>query len=114
MTDTDRPNPFAQLGRFKPKESDDNTAISSDIDAIASASKWPSREASVDKPAHARRPFGTSAEPPKVQFNIRVDDADKERFYRIAEERGIQKLGVLFKQCLDALEKADRDSVENK
>lgn len=105
MTNTDRPNPFSKLDRFKPKEIADSATISGDIESIASANKWPSREASLDKSPHARRPFGTSAEPPKVQFNIRVDEADKERFYRIAEERGIQKLGVLFKQCLDALEK---------
>jgi hypothetical protein len=107
MKNTDRPNPFSKLDRFKPKESDDSATISSDIEAIASASKWPSREAPLEKATHARRPFGTSTEPPKVQFNIRVDEEDKERFYRIAEEKGIQKLGVLFKQCLDALEQVD-------
>lgn len=113
MTNTDRPNPFSKLDRFKPKETADSATISSDIDALSSANKWPSREAPLDKSTQARRPFGTSAEPPKVQFNIRVDEADKERFYRIAEERGIQKLGVLFKQCLDALEKADLEKEDS-
>lgn len=106
MTDSNRPDPFANLKKFKPKDEDANVAISGDIDAIAHANNWPSREPvrSQEPEGARRRPFGTSAEPPKVQFNIRVDEEDKERFYRIAEQKGINKLGVLFKQCLDALE----------
>lgn len=107
MTDTSRPNPFAKLDRFKPKEGSDNVTISGDIEAIASANKWPSREPVATQPNPGKRPFGVSGEPPKVQFNIRVDEQDKDRFYRIAEEKGIRKLGELFKQCLDAIERND-------
>jgi hypothetical protein len=109
MTNADRPDPFANLKKFKPKEDEPDKAISSDIDAISEANNWPSRDPVRPQAPQGggRRPFGKSAEPPKVQFNIRVDEEDKERFYRIAEQKGIQKLGILFKECLDALEASE-------
>lgn len=107
MTDSERPNPFARLDKFKPKDANDE-ALALDIGSISSASNWPSREPAYSSSTRDRKPFRASTEPPKVQFNIRVDSEDKERFYRIAEVKNITKLGILFKQCLDALEQSEK------
>lgn len=99
---TERVDPFKNLGQFKPKDDADRGPISVDIDKLSADNNFPSREAPPTGIASKRKRFGAAS--PKGQFNIRVDLADKERFYRIAEERGISVLGDLFAQCLDALE----------
>lgn len=103
---TDRVDPFKALSQFKPKGEADSVTLSVDIDKLSSDNNFPSREAPAQvEPGAKRKRFGASA---KVQFNIRVDVADQERFYRQAEERGISKLGEFFKQCLDAVEELER------
>ncbi|WP_434598568.1 stability/partitioning determinant (plasmid) [Pseudomonas sp. R4-76] len=102
---TDRVDPFKALQNFKPKTDSTTPPISVDIDKLSSDNNFPSREAPQAELGNKRKRFGAS---PKVQFNIRVDVADQERFYRIAEERGISKLGDLFGKCLDALEQLEK------
>ncbi len=101
---TDRVDPFKALSQFKPKSETDSVPLSVDIDKLSTDNNFPSREAPNVEQAPKRKRFGAAS---KVQFNIRVDSADQERFYRIAEERGISKLGDLFRQCLDALEELE-------
>lgn len=106
---TDRVDPFKALSQFKPKSDKDSVSLSVDIDKLSSDNNFPSREAPQVEQGAKRKRFGTAS---KVQFNIRVDVADQDRFYRIAEERGISKLGDLFGQCLDALEELERIKTE--
>lgn len=106
---TDRVNPFKALGQFKPKSDADSVPLSVDIDKLSSDNNFPSREAPQVEQGPKRKRFGAAA---KVQFNIRTDVADKERFYRIAEERGISKLGDFFGQCLDAFEELEKIKTE--
>lgn len=105
----DRDDPFKRLSQFKPKGDTDSASLSVDIDKLSSDNNFPSREAPQAEPALKRKRFGAAT---KVQFNIRVDVADQERFYRTAEERGISKLGDLFRQCLDALEELEKIKTE--
>ncbi|VVP44770.1 stability/partitioning determinant [Pseudomonas fluorescens] len=102
---TDRVDPFKALGQFKPKSDADSVPLSVDIDKLSTDNNFPSREAQRVELGPKRKRFGAAS---KVQFNIRVDAADQERFYRIAEERGISKLGDLFGRCLDALEELEK------
>lgn len=108
---TDRVDPFKTLSQFKPKGDKDSAPISIDIDKLSSDNNFPSREAPQVEQVSKRKRFGAA---PKVQFNIRVDVADQERFYRIAEERGISKLGDLFAQCLNALEELEKVKAESR
>lgn len=103
---SDRDDPFKRLSQFKPKGDDESAPLSIDIDKLSSDNNFPSREAQPVEQSVKRRRFGATAA--KVQFNIRVDVEAQERFYRIAEDRGISKLGDLFAQCLDALEELER------
>lgn len=106
---TDRVDPFKALSQFKPKSEADSVTLSIDIDKLSNDNNFPSREAPQVEQSAKRKRFGAAS---KVQFNIRVDAADQERFYRIAEERGIRRLGDLFGQCLDALEELRKIKAE--
>jgi hypothetical protein len=97
-----RSNPFELLTKFKPKESDRSLALSSDIDALSVNNDFPSRERPTQESGKIRR--FKEATSPKVQLNFRAEVVDRERFYDLAQQHGYQKLGDLFKQCLDAFE----------
>jgi hypothetical protein len=109
-------SPFASLQGFKPKPKPkpapalgaDNKEILKDINKVAEDNGFHSRAA---QPAEAaakknRRRFGTSE--PKMQLNIKVTEANIERFYSMAKERNIRALGDLFELALDALEATDK------
>lgn len=104
MTDT-RVDPFSNLGNFKPKGESQRQPDTAVIEKISKDNGFPSREAPETKPPKRAR-FNSSQ--PKTQFNIKVTEECKERFYQMAESRGIKVLGDLMDLALDALEAADR------
>lgn len=111
--------PFAGLGKFKAKAEDEQGAVASlpqsAIDQLAEANGFHSREArpasapaaapAAAKPAKKRRRFGAAT--PRVQLNIKTTEAEAERFYKMAEARGIRMLSDLLSIALDALEERD-------
>lgn len=104
-----RSEPFASLGRFKPKpEAASGAVLAVDIDKLASDNCFPSREAHPAK-AQKRRRFG-EVEAPTEQLNFRAKVLDKERFYELAEKHGYRKLGDLFEKMLDAFEDVKRNN----
>lgn len=102
-----RVDPFASLSldSFKPKDDNQREADKSVIEKISKDNNFPSREAPEEKPAKRAR---FSSSPPKTQFNIKVTEECKERFYRMAEARGIRALGDLMELAMDALEEKDQ------
>lgn len=112
--------PFAGLGRFKPKGEGEQGAVASlpqaEIDQLAQANGFHSREArpavpaaapaAEAKPVKKRRRFGSSE--PRVQLNIKATQAEAERFYKMAEARGIRMLSDLLTLAMDALDEAER------
>ncbi len=109
--------PFAGLGKFKAKAEGEQGAVASlpqsAIDQLAEANGFHSREArpasaptaAPAKPVKKRRRFGAAT--PRVQLNIKATEAEAERFYKMAEERGIRMLSDLLSIALDALEERD-------
>lgn len=102
----DKLDPFARLGDFKPRTDPKPQAISEDIEKISKDNNFPSRQAAPAESGKRTR-FGSGA--PRKQLNIKVSEADIERFYRMAEEREIRALGDLFKLALDALEEKEKE-----
>lgn len=102
----DKLDPFANLGAFKPRTDPKPQAVSEDIEKISKDNNFPSRQAAPAEPAKRTR-FGSGA--PRKQLNIKVNEADIDRFYRMAEEREIRALGDLFKLALDALEEKEKE-----
>lgn len=100
-----RVDPFSNLGDFKPKGESQRPAEFSVIEKISKDNNFPSRE--IQEPQPAKRGRFNAGEP-KTQFNMKVTVACKERFYRMAESRGVKELGDLMDLALDALEAADR------
>lgn len=103
MTDK-RVDPFAALGTFKPKGENQRPADSQVIEKIAKDNNFPSRAALEVKPAKRGRYNSGS---PKKQLNIKVTEDCYERFYTVAERRGIRVLGDLVSLALDALEEKE-------
>lgn len=108
MTET-RVDPFSNLSSFKPKGDSQRPADTAVIEKISKDNGFPSREAPEAKPTKRAR-FNSS--PPKTQFNIKVTEECKERFYRMAESREIRVLGDLLELAMDALEEKDRERQE--
>lgn len=105
-------SPFASLQGFKPKPAPALGAatkeILKDINKVAEDNGFHSRAAQPAEaaPKKNRRRFGASE--PKMQLNIKVTEANIERFYSMAKERNIRALGDLFELALDALEATDK------
>jgi hypothetical protein len=96
---TERVDAFAKLDRFKPKTTEQAPVDNAAIEKISKDNNFPSRD-----PKPSKRPR-YNASGPKKQLNIKVSDECHNRFYRIAEARGIRVLGDLIEQALDALER---------
>lgn len=99
---TNRVDAFANLNKFKPKTESNPTANKDDIEKISRENGFPSREAQEQKPQKRAR-FNSGEK--KRQLNIKVKESSFERFYDLAEKRGIRVLSDLFDQALAALEK---------
>lgn len=106
MTTDKRVDPFASLSldSFKPKGESPRDMDEEVIEKIAKDNNFPSREPQEVKPA--KRGRYNSGEP-KKQLNIKVTEACHQRFYDMAEKRGIRVLGDLISLALDALEETD-------
>ncbi|QLG96706.1 stability/partitioning determinant (plasmid) [Pseudomonas yamanorum] len=104
------PNPtpaaFANLGSFKVKpaspEPIEGKQLARDIDRVAESNGFHSRQAAPPK----KERFNSTE--PKKQLNIRIPIPTHDRFYRMAEERGIRLLGDLMELALDALEASEK------
>ncbi|SEE90615.1 stability/partitioning determinant [Pseudomonas coleopterorum] len=101
-----RIDPFANLSSFKPKAEDRKHVDNEVIEKISKDNNFPSREAPQVTPAKRAR-FNSGA--PKKQLNIKVTEACHDRFYDLAEKRGIRVLGDLVTLALDALEEKDSE-----
>ncbi len=105
----DKLDPFANLGNFKPRTEPKPQAISEDIERISKDNNFPSRQAVQAEPSKKAR-FRSL----RKQLNIKVREEDFDRFYRMAAEQEISKLGDLFKLALDALEEKQEAEKEEK
>ncbi|PAV07707.1 hypothetical protein CBG25_04740 [Arsenophonus sp. ENCA] len=99
---TKRVDAFANLNKFKPKTEPNPTANNDDIEKISIENGFPSRE--PQEPKRQKRARFNSGEK-KRQLNIKVKESSFQRFYDLAEKRGIRVLSDLFDQALAALEK---------
>lgn len=101
---TQRANPFADIGNlpaFEPKPKAPKPVANDQIEKIAEANGFPSRQA-ARTPARARgRRYRTGR---NQQINIKATQQVIERLYKLADAKRIP-LGELLEQALDALEK---------
>jgi len=97
-------SPFASLGNFKAKGASTpdkvTKEIQKDIDQVAAQNGFHSREAKPAQPAKTKR---FNAAEPKKQLNIKIPVPMHDRYYQMAEERGIKVLHELLGDALDAL-----------
>lgn len=108
---SERANPFADLGDFKPAPAKPK-AEPSDIEKVAADNGFPSRQpvaqatpmpaANAAAPARKQRRYTTGR---NKQINIKATDETIERLYRLADERKVP-LGELLEQALAALEQS--------
>jgi len=103
----DRANPFAdmeQLPTFAPKPKTARTLPVEQIDQIAEATGFPSRQAAKLAVRRVpRRRFKTGR---NQQINIKATPETIERLYTMADTRRVP-LGELLEQALDALQGRD-------
>jgi hypothetical protein len=102
---TTRANPFSDietLAAFEPKPTAPRPVANDQVDKIAEASGFPSRQ-DARPPALARsgRRYKTGR---NQQINIKATPQVIERLYKIADARRVP-LGELLEQALDALER---------
>lgn len=105
---TPRANPFAdveQLPTFAPKPRASKPAAPEQIDAVADANGFPSRQpARAPKPKRGGRRYRTGR---NQQINIKATQEVIERLYKMADARRVP-LGELLEHALDALERSAR------
>jgi hypothetical protein len=104
---TTRANPFSDietLPAFEPKPKAPRPIANDQVDKIAEASGFPSRQAARPPapPARSGRRYKTGR---NQQINIKATPQVIERLYKIADARRVP-LGELLEQALDALENA--------
>ncbi len=103
---TTRANPFADIGNlpaFEPKPKASKPLVSEQLDKIAEADGFPSRQPARPQ-AHVRkgRRYRTGR---NQQINIKATQPVIERLYKMADTRRVP-LGELLEQALDALERS--------
>lgn len=99
---TQRANPFADvenLPAFEPKTKAPKPVANDQIDKIAEANGFPSRQPA--RRARTGRRYRTGR---NQQINIKATSQVIERLYKLADAKHIP-LGELLEQALDALEK---------
>jgi hypothetical protein len=105
---TTRANPFSNIETwpaFEPKPKAPRPIANDQVDKIAEANGFPSRQA-VKPVGRTGRRFKTGR---NQQINIKATSQVIERLYKIADARRIP-LGELLEQAIDALEKAGTSS----
>ena len=108
----ERVDPFAGLSDvpvFEPKAPREKPVAKEAIERLATENNFPSRQASrpAREPKRKPRVFRTGR---NRQFNLKLKPETVERFYKMADERGVP-LGALMEQALDALERAGAGEV---
>jgi len=98
------------LGDFKPKGDDQRPADAAVIEKVSQKNNFPSREAPAAKPEKRAR-FSPAA--PRKQLNLKVSEDCYQRFYDMAESRGIRVLGDLLALALEALDRESADEESN-
>jgi len=101
---SDRANPFAdveQLPTFTAKPKAARSVPAEQIEQIAEATGFPSRQAA--RPAVRRTPRRRFKTGRNQQINIKATAEVIERLYKLADTRHVP-LGELLEQALDALE----------
>lgn len=112
---TERANAFTDLDDFTPKpRSSKPPEAAAAIERVAADNNFPSRrpgptpappaQAATKVPQRRVRRHVTGR---NQQINVKATAATIERFYRLADERGVV-LGELLEQALDALEHGGR------
>jgi hypothetical protein len=104
---TGRLDPFAGLidpPKFEPKPRPEKPVANDETDRIADSLGFPSRQA-PRAPKHPKRQARTYRTGRNRQFNMKAKPESVDRFYRMADERGVP-LGALLDLALDALERA--------
>ncbi|WP_426237471.1 stability/partitioning determinant [Pseudomonas sp. TWP3-2] len=108
-------NAFSILGDFKAKPPASASVVTKeiekDISKVAKENGFHSRDAKPDQAAKTKR---FNAAEPKKQLNIKIPVPMHDRYYRMAEERGISVLHQLLGDALDALEEKEAKAAENK
>ena len=102
---TTRANPFSDietLPAFEPKPKRPRPIANDQVDKIAEASGFPSRQAA--RPAARARSGRRYKTGRNQQINIKATPQVIERLYKIADARRVP-LGELLEQALDALER---------
>ena len=106
---TTRANPFSNietLPAFEPKPKAPRPIANDQVDKIAEANGFPSRQAVKPPPGRTGRRYKTGR---NQQINIKATSQVIERLYKMADARRIP-LGELLEQAIDALEKAGTSS----
>lgn len=106
---TTRANPFSDietLPAFEPKPKAPRPIANDQVDKIAEASGFVSRQATrPPPPARSGRRYKTGR---NQQINIKATPEVIDRLYKLADERHVP-LGELLEQALNALETAGTD-----
>ena len=102
---TTRANPFSDietLPTFEPKSKAPRPIANDQVDKIAEANGFPSRQAAAKPQARGRtgRRYKTGR---NQQINIKATSQVIERLYKMADARRVP-LGELLEQAIDALE----------
>jgi len=106
---TTRANPFSDieaLPTFEPKPKAPRPIANDQIDKIAEANGFPSRQATAKPAGRTGRRYKTGR---NQQINIKATSQVIERLYKMADARRIP-LGELLEQAIDALEEAGTSS----
>jgi hypothetical protein len=104
---TTRANPFSDietLPAFAPKPKAPTPVANDQIEKIAEANGFPSRQAARPPAARAARSGRRYKTGRNQQINIKATSQVIERLYKIADAKRVP-LGELLEQALDALEK---------
>jgi len=102
---SDRANPFAEiepLPSFSPKPKAARSVPAEQIEQIAEATGFPSRQAA--KPVAGRTPRRRFKTGRNQQINIKATPETIERLYTMADARRVP-LGELLEQALEALQR---------
>jgi hypothetical protein len=103
-----RANPFEDVGNlpaFEPKPKTAKPVVTDQLEKIAEANGFPSRQPTRPAPRRLGRRYRTGR---NQQINIKATPQVIEQLYTMADTRRVP-LGELLEQALDALEKSGRE-----
>ena len=106
---TNRANPFADvenLPSFEPKPKASHPVSKEEIEKIAEANGFPSRQGARAPTRRSGRRYKTGR---NQQINIKATPQVIERLYKLADAKRVP-LGELLEQAVDELEKSARHS----